>query len=370
MYNLGIGRFSITELARLQRGLSDQGFSIDDLGSAEALEQLSRRMNGLQALAVGTLQSRTGGLVNMQCKLLRTDSDEPAAIVGGTALLSANDWAMIGRSAATEPDDYRPHFPVTSSSGQQLPDQFIRRLDDRSEGPHPMLNPKFPFRVRLMIGGKERKGFFQGNDYIVPVNPGEVYELEIESRNQGPDLALMRLLVDGLNTLPEPVTKGLQTNVSAQPVSLDEARTWKLIRGEGLRKGPGEIYTVKGFYKLIDGPNSPCETFRVVDAADSWAGQQKFTEQMGLITAAFYAARRARGVGTGSGGERYDDVRTVADVPIGNLLGVIHIKYVDSLRVAPDGTPCRCCSKKTGRPRTPMRSNGLPRGQVVERNRR
>ncbi len=51
------------------------------------------------------------------------------------------------------------------------------------QGPNPLLDAGFPFRLRVMVAGKERKGVVRGNDYIVPLRAGEVYTLEIESRD-------------------------------------------------------------------------------------------------------------------------------------------------------------------------------------------
>jgi hypothetical protein len=327
----GTGRYSVMDGARLQRALSEQGFTVADLASGEAVQQLSRRLNGLPVLTLGALQGRAGRQVSMQCKLLECDSGESAGIVGGTAQLTESEWAMLGRSVAVKPEDYRPEFAPEGGPIRQLPDQVIQRLDDRSEGPHPMLDERFAFRVRLIINGKERKGVFRGNDYIVPVNPGETYILEIENRDPNRDLVLLRLLVDGLNTKPEPVTKGVRSKAWAQRVSLEEAQPWKMERGKGERRPGGEVFAVTGFYKHIDGANSEVHDFVVADEAQTLAAQQNFTDQIGLITAAFYARGGAtRRVGTGAGKLRRDEVRTIEDVPVGNLLGVIHIRYVDA----------------------------------------
>ena len=65
-----------------------------------------------------------------------------------------------------------------------------------------------------MIGGQERPGVFRGNDMFVPVRKGEVLEIWIE--NHSGKLTLMRLLVDGLNTLPElEKAKGVATYLVA-----------------------------------------------------------------------------------------------------------------------------------------------------------
>ncbi len=235
---------------------------------------------------------------------------------------------MLGRSVAVQPNDYRVRF----NSNQPITEQVIERLDDRSEGPHPMQDEAFPFRVRMTVDGQERAGVFRGNDYIVPIRAGEVYALEIENRGSHHDLVLMRLLVDGLNTLPQPVeTKGVQTMAWGSRVNLENARPWKLIRGRGLKQQQGEVFKVPGFYSHIEGTKSQYHEFKVVDAAQSLAAQQEYTGDIGLITAAFYARGAAtRAVGTAAGERRKDDVRQIEDVPVGKMLGVVHIRYVDA----------------------------------------
>ena len=68
----------------------------------------------------------------------------------------------------------------------------------------------------------------------------------------------------------------------------------------------------------------------MVDAAASVAARQNFTDQIGLITAAFYTAvEGGKGPGSGFGKDRQD--RLVEDTKgrhVGNLIGVVNIRYV------------------------------------------
>jgi hypothetical protein len=67
----------------------------------------------------------------------------------------------------------------------------------------------------------------------------------------------------------------------------------------------------------------------VVDADQSLAAQQRFPDQIGLITAAFYApVVDARGtLGTGAGAKVKTRVDDASYLKPGNLLGVVHIRY-------------------------------------------
>jgi hypothetical protein len=134
----------------------------------------------------------------------------------------------------------------------------------------------------------------------------------------------MRLLVDGLNTLPQKMPdKGVETYVVAPPVSLDEARFWVLDPEHSTR------YAVRGFVTKT-GVEGALREFTVVDSADSLAARQRFTEQIGVITVAFYApAGETRGIGTGAGRERSEDIGEREGFRAGNLLAVLHIRYVE-----------------------------------------
>ncbi len=319
----GEGKFSVVDRRRLQTVLKEQGFKLDDVGSSEALKQLSTKADGMPVIALGTLRNRAGRTVNIQCKLVRTDSDDLAGSAGGAAVLNESEWAMLGRSAALTAQDLRPEVTRPGQKPVSREQQLIKKLDEKSEGAHPLLDPNFSFPVKIMVSGKERKGAFRGNDYFVSLRKGEVYEIWIENRTK--QTVMMRLLVDGLNTLPEKeTTKGVQSVVIGKRVNLDEAKAWELDPEYAT------LYAVRGFVTEL-GPQGKLREFVVVDADQSLAARQKFTDQIGLITAAFYApATGSRGIGTGLGKERNEEILKAKESRCGNLLAVVHIRYVDA----------------------------------------
>jgi hypothetical protein len=72
--------------------------------------------------------------------------------------------------------------------------------------------------------------------------------------------------------------------------------------------------------------------FTVVDAQESLAARRKFTDQIGLITAAFYEPKLARGdLGTLPGKERDALIRRCADAVPGSLIAVVHLNYVSKI---------------------------------------
>ena len=70
--------------------------------------------------------------------------------------------------------------------------------------------------------------------------------------------------------------------------------------------------------------------FKIVDVEKSLAGIQRFTDQIGLITAAFYYPKAGtRKVGTGLGEAKKTELKT-SEFEAGRLRAVVHIHYVDA----------------------------------------
>lgn len=329
----GTGKFSVVDRRRLQQALKEQGFAVADLGSGSRLKSLSDRVGGMPVIVLGTLQYRQGHVVGLQCQLLQTEKDEALGVVaGGTAALTENEWAMLGRSVAVRPEDRRPQFDLNGTVDQPVSVHVISRLDARSQGGHVLLDPTFPFSVQLVVNGQARPGVFRGNDCFVPARSGETYAVRVENKSGRP--ALMRLLVDGLNTLPQSRradAKGLITEAWAEHVSLEEARAWVLDpQGRELNGGP-PVWNIEGF-ATATGAGGKLRKFEIVEADKSLAARQQFTDEIGLITAAFYSpAGGTRGaLGTAAGEEVDADLTERGGVKVGNLIGVVHIRYVDA----------------------------------------
>ena len=336
----GVGKYSVVDRQRLQSALKEQQFSLVSFGSREALESLSKSVGGMPVIAKGTLSERSGQIVHLRCKLLETEGDKAIGQVGGVARLSESEWAMLGRSAQIDLPHQgpQPGAPPSPPEGQRV----IQQADARSQGAHPLLDPKFPYRLRMMVRGKtgplhERKPIFQGNDCFLPVRVGEVYELWAENRSG--HAVMMRLLVDGLNTLPEKEeTKGIATYLVGKRVNLEEARPWELdpqSRDATLIENV-PTWAVRGFVSET-GTQGKLRDFVVVDAEQSLAARQRFTDQIGLITAAFYLPKGTRSVGTGQGAERIENIREAANKEVGNLLAVVHLRYVDEQALPTQG---------------------------------
>jgi hypothetical protein len=261
-----------------------------------------------------TLRQRFRQVASLHCNLLQTGTADLLASAGGSAWLNEAEWGMLGHSIAIKNEERPP-------PGDDEQELLFTGLDERAKGSHPLADDKFPFRVSVYVGGKEQKGAFKGNELFVPVRAGQKFEIWVENKSK--KRYLMRLLVDGLNTLPEPDTgKGVQTFITAKPQKLDEARAWILD------PAVGDLFRIPGFAAKT-GTDGEFRHFEVVDASQSRAAQLGFTEQIGVITAAFYepVGPRSATVGVIPGAIEQAFIPVIEGIRPGNQIAVLTIHY-------------------------------------------
>ncbi|QDU29439.1 Caspase domain protein [Anatilimnocola aggregata] len=343
----GADRFEIIDQRRLQNVLKTESFAIDDIGSAERMERLSSQVDGMSVVAIGTLTARQGRRVVIQTSLMGIDFRK-LGTASGVAELNESEWAMLGRSVAFKPEDRRIDYTSkrTSTKPVSVIDTAISRAEQRSRVSHPLRDPQFPFPISIKVRRADRpqdpsqvrefifksvgEGDEQREECFLPVRKGEVLEVWIGNRSK--DRTIMRCLVDGLNTLPEKDgDKGVTTWITGKRVNLDEARAWLLDpKDTKAAKVQGvPTFVLRGFASQV-GTDGKMREFTVVDADRSLAARQKFTDQIGIITAAFYVdGNGPRGVGIDAVREISQDLRTV-EAKIGNLISVVSIRYADA----------------------------------------
>lgn len=339
LLELGAGNFRVADQDRVQSALKEQEFSVDDLGSEDALQKLSDKVGGLAAVSLGTFQNRVGRDLGLRCRLVGLKTGDVVSMAGGRAKLNESEWAMLGGSGYVSDERRRQRQSSASySSDTERQDAEVREFDEQTV--HPLRDPRFPFRVRVMVNGKERVGVFQRNestgkeDYVVSFSRGEVYQLWVY--NTTGKQACLRLMVDGLNTLPQKyVEKGIATYEVAPRVNLKDARHWVLDPGKGSRKQT--VWGINGFVTET-GAQGQLRQFKIVDAVDSIAARKNFTDQVGLITAAFYHAYDPSQsmiagtfngqAGTGFGNTESARLNEVKSVVATDLWGVVNIRYV------------------------------------------
>ena len=331
-------KFKVVDGRRVQTAIKAMPrFGLQELGSPDAMKGLSVQAGGMPAIVVGTLRNRAGQVVTLQCKMEQTEGDEMIASAGGIATLNESEWAMLGRSVQVDPVvDRRPVLGSASTEAST-----IHNLDRRSRTErHPLSKPSFPYVVKVMVRGSgelpdQRPFTFLGDQCYVDLRQDEVYELWIE--NKTADVTPMRLLVDGLNTLPEPpVHKGVaveaappgpaaeEPEVMGMRVNLDEARHWIIpARTE---------VAVRGFFSKVGDETADFRRFTVSDAKTSLAGRQNFTDQLGLITIAFYNSKPVPRsvIGTRAGEAGSEAIHGANNrTAVGPMRACVTIHYVD-----------------------------------------
>lgn len=352
----GTGKYQLVDRSRVIRKLKEMNFTVDDLADGSMLQRLAADPDAVPVLMRGTLYSRAGRVLNIRCELKDTVDGTVLATANGTMELSPNEWGMLGHSATLKPGDHDP--PPPQPGVQPAPgvdpqaDQTVARLDEESQGPHPLSQNNGDFGIRIVVKKpngqtEERKPTFKGNDCFVTLKKGETFEVHaMQKTNQR---VLLRLLIDGLNTMiedadglpgeqldevevladPSAPDKGVVRKVIGKRVSLDEARPWVLDPSD-LRDPRQPWWRIGGFASVL-GAAGKVREFTVVDASQSLAAQRQFTDQIGLITAVFYApatGSRGGGVGVQAGDEQDQAIRVVGgNKTPGDVLAVINIHY-------------------------------------------
>lgn len=298
----------------LVAAMKSQKFGINDLASNDSMQRLEKS-GDVSVLAVGTLRERQGREVGIQCKLVKTTDSQPIGTTGGTAALNDNEWAMLGRSYVVPPEeDHGDQAAVAPPSPQALQASRKKAIEIATKVQFPL--EKAPYRVSVWVGEKKRPISAHGQDLFVQLSKGENYVIRVESKLAQP--VMMRLLVDGLNTLPEKEGEKL---VAAKRVNLDEAREWYLDFSQQ------PYYEFDAFVKKT-GEQGKSNLFLVGDASDSPATRQNFTEQIGIITAAFYVpVTDMRGIATLPGTEITADYQEKPGFSAGEQLEVVNIRY-------------------------------------------
>jgi uncharacterized caspase-like protein len=291
---------------------------LGDIGNPDAMKRL-----GVEALVTGTLKQR-GQAVHLQCELVRVRDGESLVKPGGVLPLDTRLLADLGRGG-----DHRP------------PDVEPRPRPNVRPPAHPLLDPKFPYRVEVQsldikpgeeVTKKTRRTARKlvewknpatgETEWVIGARPGEVFEIAVVNRDE--KRVGLSLLIDGLNTL------GLKRE------RVGEGRLW-ILDGKSSYKVDG-WYEEKETRSRGDRQTHTMHRFKFVDLPDSEAGRQGFTESIGLITAAFFGeeplAMGAPDLGVGRWRPENREV-TVTKFKRGELLGVVQIRYVNEKYLKP-----------------------------------
>lgn len=308
--------------AELSKLLAELRFTVDDLRDNDRMTSLASRAN-VNAIVRGQIVG-VDDKNRIVCVLQAMDAKgkELGTPVQTVAYASANSLAMSGKSFDTRLVHQKVRNELLAQSltddaaVMALPANEGRVVAETMHGmtreSHPLEDERFPYQVWLEVEGKRRPIEFKNGEAVVTVARHQPFEIHVE--NQSSDQVMMRLLVDGFNTLP-------QDGEAMPQVHLDDARPWILE--------PAFHARVPGFVKRTGTAGEYAE-FLVVDASRSLASRRDFTEQLGLVTAAFYRPKSSRrGVGVTPGALKSADFVVRQGFVPGDLLGVIQIRYQD-----------------------------------------
>jgi hypothetical protein len=254
--------------------------------------------------------------------LLSLPAGDVLASISGMAWVDEDLWALLGGSGgAVVPQG------GGGGGGSYVPPPSP---SDDPQTKHPLLRPgfSFPMEVRSKATGKKMKLVVDPKDpnkVYIGARPGEEFEIYVENRTKG--RVLMRLIMDGVNTI---VQKDTDKDLSR--VMLDEAR--------GRILSPGARKSVAG-WTMGTGQKAEVRRFKFVELSKSVAARVGFGEEnLGLITAAFYEEKKqyfATGpgptvgsrppMGVGEGRKIKKTVRVVQFTP-GRQIAAVTIHYI------------------------------------------
>lgn len=341
--------------------LQSKGITPNDLGT-EKTKHLAVAGKDIPLLVNGKVVLFDASGLTLRAQLLDTHAKSDVAEAGGTAILSPGDLALTGISGKFSIAD-RP-MPSVNQALREIPGVGLATPRQQQEAsavlaaadrPHPLSTPvvsaqaneKFEVWIETHRKGTNQKFVrrdfvFHGNDCYLPLNKGEEYRICLRATS-GTD-TFVRVLVDGLNTLSQPqtaVNKGAYVEavesergeqVVAPCVALEDARAWVI------RKNTPQFRAIQGFYNVQEKTDT-VRLFEIVDADQSVAARRNYTDQVGLITVAFYRAASSsspthRGVGTGAGEARSTVVtRYKGDHRPGDMVALYSIRYVTPQRL-------------------------------------
>ena len=327
------GDYRVLAVNAVRELLQEKGITSKDIGKNKS-KNIRIEGKNLPALIGGRIESLPARTIALRCTLINLTDQANLGSAVGTALLSGAEPGMNGVSGPAE--------PVAGTDDPETPPE-LRPVSIDAKTDHPLSDPSFPYRVRIVVKDTDdklidRQLTFDGNQCHVALRRGEVFHINVTNNSDNP--AFARILVDGLNTLPEKSrVKGVHIEPrtddwdgeyrQAQPVNLVEAQAWGPLE-------PGREYGFTGFY-LETGADAVYDEFKVVDAQQSFASQAGYTDQLGLITVAFFdlekkpppapdGGKGAHGIGSGGRYKTQTDVYTGDHIP-GRMLAVVHIRY-------------------------------------------
>lgn len=271
------GAYQVVDTDVLANALHKEG--LDSTRDLDRLRQLAEKIGGLDAIVVGKLQtdwteSRDAGpssTLQVECKLLETRTGNVQSDKRERRTLTLADEVYSGKSIEVLRPSEEGFLPIG------LRDEFTRDstleipLSPRSSAayydfhrPHPLANPKCPFRVKVLVNNEVRAFVDRPrmDDVYVPIEPGESFVVNVE--NTLDRRVRVAVFVDGFNI------RGKRRELPDE-----HCHAWVLAAH---RQG-----NFRGFYDETT-PTPTVSPFVMVPIEDSVAIREGFTQHLGQIT--------------------------------------------------------------------------------------
>ncbi|MEQ8791690.1 MAG: hypothetical protein RIC55_35835 [Pirellulaceae bacterium] len=357
------GKFSVVSDRLMKKALSEANLEgpliVEDLGDVEVLQALSR-LTGAGAFVTldteepivevgeplpggGTSKPKPGPITEVEVNVIGGDGSDilpPIEVFDHNSLSKA---AYSGQS-----------FEIRRWDGETLRNEGIDTPQERFEEvsnwefgktaeweaihyrhlkpnlPHPLDIDDFPYGLTVKVDGRERKVEQLNGEYVLPLEEGEEYSIEL--LNGSEQSSLVALYVDGVSVIEKELL---------EPNELGKRRHWVLA--------PQAKASINGWI-LLGEEEVPQQgnRFEIATRDKSVASQQGFDGKIGMITALFYAddtesgdlinyptdappsgirsAVAAGGLGTTSGAEFEEEIKFIKQKR-GLLMAAVTIFY-------------------------------------------
>ncbi len=345
--------YTVVDSPTINKAVASQDFTLEDLGNPISLKSLGNKSEGFDALVWGTLRRR-GGRIDLSLELIRVVDGQRLASPTSVLPLSED---LLGDLGVSFDNRDRP-------GGNPYASPVITSAMESAES-HPLQRADFPFDVEIWSieaddarsitsSTPRHKKEFLANpgregrlpELCVAAKPGEYFEVRVTNRS-GQDVA-MALLIDGLNSIGQKrdrlgkakywvlrrekdfsLVQQLEVTATRGKLSDQDAM---LLAKERRRPAKSQTSVIDGWTFLgkelqLGLSDATTRRFRFVNLSESVAHRKRFSDSLGVITAAFYA-ERGRALGVGEGPEEQRQIHMTNFQP-GRLLGVVNIRYVD-----------------------------------------
>ncbi len=280
LINESDGGFEVIERNRLNAVLKEAKIQASGLTDAKTRQELLGKIKGLDSLVLGSV-IRTGSKARIMCKVVKLSGASSVAAKSTELALDADLLTLFGVSLAVPAD--KP------TNNQQIVQQALKPVSKKN---NPFSNSDF--NLQVVVNGKSKPLYLKNGNVYISGKASEEYILRIT--NNSKRRAAVALFIDGLNTI-------------AQKRELASSATKWILDA-------GQTADIQG-WQMSD---NMARKFVFVGSGESVAAKQHYTDEMGIITAAFYPEQEKRpviieevskGLGTGEGDEVTSEVTRV-----------------------------------------------------------